>query len=468
MARCAAVRAFFLCVISFDIAFASLRLSHHGADVGANGLLGLPAVAKMMNASSQTLDKMSKHLAELGSKAAEAARSQRDELAQKKESYEQHLEDQQAVNDELKHQNAETSSKIQELEKTNDGLMDKAHKLQNSNAKLRTALETVIAKSDAAENFLKSSLDITNDAHAASLDIIGKQATEEDTSKDTKDDDADNEEAAGASDADTDGDTSTSSVATEDGADAATDASDDSSPDAGEDGVALVEVVSHHRLKKHAGAVAFRSFGKIVDDKEDEETDAQSDDTDSESTSENDEAGAEADDSPEEDMASNSSSAPVANFGVGSNKLIGSLQKELQQLAQQSEASTEEMDSLYQAKHKKIALAKSKILVNQKALNHTRATLMTTERKLKAAIVHLEGTKSKLQKKMKGVGRYFSTLAEFVLKPSVEAEKLIPTLTNNVAGFVESHAKIDLAATPVVSMSVSVKREHVTDAKVSH
>merc|ERR1719498_176198 len=141
----------------------------------------LPAVTYMMNASANTLGKISKHVTNLGDHMSQLISQQKAELASQKAEFEKKLKMQAESNTKLEAQNDKTSTEIWQLEKSNDDLRSQAKKLQKENMNLRKAFTIVQAKADAVDDFAKKVLEVTDDAESSELAVLSQKEENKDS-----------------------------------------------------------------------------------------------------------------------------------------------------------------------------------------------------------------------------------------------------------------------------------------------
>lgn len=437
---------FFLCgVVALD---ASSRVQNFR---GHNDLkaVELPAVSSMLNASTHTLGKISAQVKKLHAHVSGLADEQKQQLATQKTEYEAKLAEENKINKVLEEQNEKTSSEIWGLEKANDALRKKAKSLQTANFNLRKALNTVETKVGKAGSYINSSLAETDDEDSEVLDVLRKKQTESDeddeaasTKTDKKADDATEDKADSTDDTKSD----STDDATDDKADAASDPADaDAAADASTDDdeqASLIALSSSTRRAFQNETTASVSADSDSDDDSSDNQDAAEADASSDEDAKGSEESATTDD---DSQSAPAATVPAPEKDGASKKMIQALTKELDDLAAEDDKSRASLTHLFQAQWKKGQDEKTKILEKQDSLNSTKVSLVQLESQLTTAVHHLQDTNTKLQKRLHGLGDYLDQLAAFALKPAKEAEKALPTLTDNVAAFVQkahAHAEV--------------------------
>lgn len=388
----------------------------------------LPAVTSMMNASANTLGKISKHVANIGSHMNELITEQKEELANQKADFEKQLKLQADINAKLEAQNEKESTEIWELEKSNDNLRSQAKVLQKENAKLRKAFTTVEAKVDAVNEFANKVLKDTDDEGSSDLAVLNAKESKDDDSD--QDSDSSNQQSTGQ-DAESEStekstDQDTESEPTEEGdsdqdaqpavnATATEDSDDNTTPSS-----FLAIRTKTMRMRKA------RRWDDASDDQADDASDNQADDS--------------ADDTQVEESSETSGDSETNTTETKSVDMVSELKNEIAQLAQQQGNSKAELTRLFQARFKKGADQKAQILSKQKLLNSTKTSLTKLHTELEGAVKHLQGTKGKLENRLHGLGHYLGKLASYVSKPAAEAEKAIPSLPSNIEAFLQLKA----------------------------
>jgi len=387
----------------------------------------LPAVNAMMNASSSTLGKISKHVAKIGSHMNELISSQKKELASQKADFEKQLKAQADINAKLEAQNEKESTDIWDLEKRNGNLRSQAATLQKQNANLRKAFATVEAKVGSAKQFADGVLKSTDDEGDAALAVLSSQKDADTTS--SKEDDSSPAKADDADSAPAQADDSDSAPATADDSDSAPAESDEDAQPAAN------STATEDSDDKDASLLAIRTKTTRTrftrrDDDDDESDNNQADDSANQEDSQN--------------VTSDSDSVPSDPAPVSADHksidMVAELNKEIAQLSQQQDSSRAELTKIFQARFKKGSDKKAQILEKQKLLSSTKASLTKLHTELEGAVKHLQGTKSKLENRLHGLGHYLAQLASYVNKPAPDAEKALPSLPSDVQTFLQSKA----------------------------
>lgn len=409
----------------------------------------LPPVSDMMNASSNTLKRINEKVSKMSSHMAELAEQQQQDLAQLKSNYEEQLATEQEESQRLQNINDHASNQIWELEKGNTKLRQRATLLQDDNAKLRKALQTVRAKVGGASRFVNNTLTATDDSGAKELQVLAAAAGQaQGGAEDDKDDDADSDASAStgataAASADTTADASDEASA--DTTDDVVQAKDDASQDEPQqDGAqALIALRARHRLLRARVTLRGRHAGEAEAGAETDEDDTAGSEAEADDQQE-DQDGEGADDQ-QSDKASEDSNEtqavkPKANDHE-SQDLIHTLSEELERLEEQDAGSRKHMDQLFLKQFNAGKEARAKIVSKQRALNATKASLVLVQQQLQTAVHHLEDTKAKLEKRLNGLGQYLKRLSDFALSPAPEAEQLIPSLPGDVDAFLQAERR---------------------------
>jgi len=417
----------------------------------------LPAVTSMMNASSSTLGKISKHVAKIGSRMNDMISAQQTELASQKADFEKQLKAQADFNAKLEAQNEKESSEIWDLEKKNDNLRSQAKTLEKQNANLRKAFATVESKVGAVDQFADKVLKATDDSGNAALAVLSSQKESKDSDSD-QDSDASSQDATKDGDADQDAkDADAASTKDVDSAPAKDDDSasakdDDTAPAKDDDSAAAKEgdedaqpaanaTATEDSDDKDTSFLAIRSktrrtrSGRRDDDDDNSDNNDDSDNNQAEDSKNQDDSQNATSDS---DSVAADPSPPPADHK--SFDMVAELKKEITQLSQQQDSSRAELTKLFQARFKKGADKKAQILEKQKLLSSTKASLTKLHTELEGAVKHLQGTKSKLENQLHGLGHYLAQLASYVNKPAADAEKALPALPSDVQTFLQSKA----------------------------
>merc|ERR1719401_1313704 len=85
----------------------------------------------------------------------------------------------------------------------------------------------------------------------------------------------------------------------------------------------------------------------------------------------------------------------------------------------------------------------SSLIVQQRTLNSTRASLLALRAKLRVADKHLETTRDQLSERLRGVGLFTQRLVHLALAPAAEVPRILKSLPNSV---VQPQAAITLRA----------------------
>jgi len=386
----------------------------------------LPAVASMMNASSHTLGRISKHVEKIGSHMNELISAQKKELAQQKTKYEKQLKEEADENAKLEAQNEKESTEIWELEKSNDDLRAQAKKLQKENANLRNAFTTVQAKIAAVNKYSKKALDSTDDEGNAELAVLNqKEGKDKDTEEDTEQDgDEKKDEAADTESKDEDA-AAKDSDADQEAAAKDSDSDQDSDP---------ANATATQDADSDSGAQSFMAIrSKTTRTRRTRRDDGDADDNQDEEQAPTEEASSDSS-SDDDSQASQNVTQPEPE----SQEMVEELTKEITQLSKQQDNSRAELAKLFQARFKAGADKKAQILAKQDLLNSTKTSLMQLHTELQGAVKHLKGTKSKLENNLHGLGRYLAQLATYVTEPAADAEKALPTLPKDVQTFLQT------------------------------
>jgi len=376
----------------------------------------LPAVSSMLNASKNTMGKISAQVKGIHEHVSKLEGNQRSALAEQKAEYEKQLQEEATVNTKLQAQNERTSTQIWDLEKGNDALRKKAKELQTANLGLRKALDTVQSKIGSAGDFINGTLDATNDDGAKDLVVLSSKTSENDQDEDNVAADS----SAEAQNSTKEEDSSDSSNAN----DAGDDASDDS--DVKEPSLLALSSRVHRALRSQRGDADASS-----DDQQDSSEDSSEETVDTSS-----------DDSQSSDSDSNQTAVDTpVEADQTSQVMLKQLTQELDQLATEDKKSRAQLSKLFQEQFNKGKDDKANILSKQEALNSTRSSLLELKSELTVAVHHLEITNGRLQKRLHNLGEYLERLASFVVEPVAKAEKAIPTLPDDVTAFVQAQAK---------------------------
>jgi len=328
--------------------------------------------------------------------------------------------------------NQQITESIWELEKGNNKLRDQAKQLQTENRQLRKALVTVRVRAGAAGQYINKTLDDTDDLGDASLKILDGEKekgsanseanhTETDDNDDT---DASSDADAGEADADPDQDAATD----KDGKDA-------------DIGQSLIALRSQHRAlrgKRVLSSKNTKGFAQNDEQETEQEAgDATEDDDGTSDSQVSEEQDGNADDNDSE-VANATYMGPheTANDRV-SQTLVHSLSEELQQLDKQDVESRKHMSEIFEVELSRRKKTQADILLKQRALNGTRASLTDVQGRLQSAVHRLESTRAQLQKRFHGLGEYLQRLAAFVSEPAPRAESTIPSLPSDVAAFLQ-------------------------------
>jgi len=394
----------------------------------------LPAVTYMMNASANTLGKISKHVTNLGDHMSQLISQQKAELASQKAEFEKKLKLQAESNTKLEAQNDKTSTEIWQLEKSNDDLRSQAKKLQKENVNLRKAFTIVQAKADAVDDFAKKVLEVTDDAESSELAVLSQKEENKDSDSEqdqdadgsnqdvgkTADSDQDNKDGDAAPAADTDSEQASEDDSNQDAQPAANATATEDSDDQ-ETGSSFLALSSKLKLKRGDDETDDASDNQV-----EEKSDESSDDTQVEEASQN----ATSDNAPS-DSNDNAPADPK------SQDMVEELKDEIAQLSQQQETSRAELTKMFNARFKKGANKKAQILDKQKLLDSTKASLTKLHTELEGAVKHLKVTKKKLEDQLHGLGHYLGKLASFVSEPAADAEKALPSLPSDVQVFLQ-------------------------------
>jgi len=410
----------------------------------------LPAVTSMMNASAHTLGRISVHVAKIGSHMNELIAQQKTELATQKVDFEKKLKKQSNTNAKLEAQNEQTSTEIWNLEKSNDDLRDQAKKLQKQNKDLRKAVATVEDKVGAVDVFAKKVLNSTDDEGNADLAVLdqqgdknakqedAEQSGEEDKDKDAKEEDKEEDTKEDTTAPATDSDVKQDDKAEEESAVSEKDG------DSQEDAAPAANATDTEETDEKDNAfLAISSKTTRTRRARRDDADTDDDDDGSDDKKESDAAPAEepAESEPEDGTQATEASenATVSEPADSqSNEMVSELTKEITQLSQQQDKSRAKLAELFQARFKKGAAQKSQILGKQKLLTSTKASLTKLHTELQGAVKHLQGTKTKLENQLHGLGHYLAKLASYVNKPAADAEKALPSLPSDVQTFLQS------------------------------
>jgi len=384
----------------------------------------LPAVTSMMNASSSTLGKISRHVAKISTHMNELISAQKEELASQRTDFEKQLKLQSDINAKLEAQNEKISTEIWELEKSNENMRAEAKSLQTQNAKLRKAFTTVEAKAGSVDQFATKVLLSTDDKGSAELAVLNQK--EDKDSDGDQDNDTSNQEKK---DGDTDQDADVASSKEDDSA-PANDESDSASAKDGESDSAAVNATGNEDSDPSSFLGLSMKTTRMRDDNDDNSNDQQ--DSSSEDTQ-----------APEQSSRNVSSDVSYSDPSPADHKsidMVAELKKEINQLSKQQDSSKTELTKLFQARFKKGADKKAQILEKQKLLDSTKASLTKLHTELQVALKHLKGTKTKLENQLHGLGHYLAKLASYLDKPAADAEKALPSLPSDVLMFLQSKA----------------------------
>jgi len=381
----------------------------------------LPAVTYMMNASANTLGKISKHVATIGDHMSHLISEQKSELAKEKADFEKQLKLQADINAKLEGQNEKTSTEIWELEKNNDDLRAQAKKLQKQNANLRKAFTTVEAKMGAVDQFAKKVLEVTDDEQSPEVAVLNQKEGKDSDGDQDQDADAANQDLAKSGDSDQDKKDGDAAPVTD------TDSEQVQDGDSSQDAQPAANATSTDDSDDNEGGTSFLSLSAKLrrtrrdddlDDAGDNQVDESSDDTQVDESSQN----ATSDNAPSDTKSQN---------------MVDELKNEIAQLSQQQESSRAELTKLFQGRFKTGADKKAQILGKQKLLESTKASLTKLHAELEVAVKHLQGTKKKLEDELHGLGHYLGKLASYVNKPAADAEKALPSLPSDVQTFLK-------------------------------
>lgn len=365
-----------------------------------DGLSQLPAVASMMNVSKSTVGRISSRVSKLSAHIGDVMKAQQKELAQQKAEYEEQLKAEVSANAKIETQIGEESTDIWELEKANNQLRARAHQLQKDNSQLRHALEVVLTKVAAADNFTTATLSLTDDTESADLDVIRarKAATKSEATADDQELDQEGDDTQSQDD----------EAQEQDDAEAEADA---------------LIALSTRRFRRQTSRV------RRSDDEQDDENDDSDEDVANETSTDA--------SMPEEDVGFSRHNATDPR----SHLMVKELSQEIQKLQEQQDQSRADLVKMFQARFNKGKKEKAQMLAKLDALNSTKSSLQGLRTKLQGAVTHLEHTKGKLEGRLQGLGKYLAQLAKYVREPAAAAEKDIPLLPNDVAVFLQRQAK---------------------------
>lgn len=114
-------------------------------------------------------------------------------------------------------------------------------------------------------------------------------------------------------------------------------------------------------------------------------------------------------------------------------QLIKVLQSSAVELAEQELAGEAQLKALFQKSFKVGAHRHQALLVQQKTLNATRASLSELQGRLSGEEAHLMTSKSDLEQRLHGLGLYLQQLEHLALAPEAEAPRLLAGLPSSVA-----------------------------------
>jgi len=402
----------------------------------------LPPVEAMLNTSAHTVSEIVQEVTKIQARVHNVEQQDQSKLALKKSEFEAQLKSQDQDIRDVIAENAGIVSRITALQKGNEALREASKNLQAENEAMRAELRSAATKVTAAGEFIKTSEKSTDDRHAKVLAVLSEgvkhQRRQPVTPVHTDSDDDDEDTTENEVD-------SNDVVATP--------------PSTEEQPKGLVHIFGHHsKATGKTARVAKDGQSKKEDDDDDDEEDADNDKQDDKDdaaesfmqmdTEEGESEEVEESDSEEAHAESadnsvapfdhhhglhhkNKSPSAVAVDGA-SRSMLQAVSQELKDLAAEDEQGLERQTQLFHAQLAQEHHAYKAALAQQRALNKTEASLLTLQSKLHRAVAHLQGTKSHLQQRVRGVGQYLQHLAHLLLAPDKEAAGLVDSMPQDV------------------------------------
>jgi len=343
------------------------------------GSTQLPAVSSMLGSAAETLKQISSQASVLEARVVQTQRENEARMARQKAVFEQKLKEQEQENKEIDTVNTGISQEIGNLKKTNMETEKHAKELQSTNHMMRVELSTLKAKLAVSREFLASSLLSTDDSKASELDVL----------EDAKAKKQRKEHQAGSSDAQA-REKQDKEVQDEDGAD------DDDAEDADGDDEGEARGTSFLALRSSTLATG----GSIV----------------------------RADGSEEASDISDAADPPAAD----PRDLLKVLSTGVDSLEQEEKESESKLKAMFLANFRDGTKRRKGLLLQQKQLNSTRATLLDYQAKLNAADRHLQGTRAKLEQRLHGLGAFLQRLAAVAAGPVASADQQLKDMPAGV------------------------------------
>jgi len=345
---------------------------------GPDGFPKLPAINKMLDDADQTMKSINAQASALEKRVVQAQMEKAATMERQKAVFEGKLHAQEEENRAMVAANDAISKEIAALEAGNAALTKHAKELQADNALMRLELESLQASLASAGSYASETLAQTDDSHAEALSVLDPKAAAEETPPPAK--------------------------------------------------------KHHHGHHDHGKAWLMESSSRAaLDDaaEADAEADGAADDAQDDDY--------DAEDSAAESFLSVAHSARLRATArrqepdVNARSIVDTLQQGLESLQKQERDGEAKLKELFISAFQAGSKRHEALEVHQKALNWTRASLLSTQGKLKAAESHLSDTKQRLQLHVRGLGLFVQRLAHLALAPPTEVPHLLQALPNNIS-----------------------------------
>jgi hypothetical protein len=380
-----------------DPPVSDIVVAEAAGDAGEGDAAGnaLPPVSEMVSAAAGTLKSINSQASILEARIAQAQMEREAKMARQKAIFERRLQQQERTNQDVISANKHISEDIATLTANNEAVKKHTHDLQEMNKAMRLELRTFQSKLHIAGSFITESLKATDDRNAKQLAVLqggtqGKSYSDEDKEEVDYSGSGVANEAAAAS--------PPKGVSTNDDDDDDDDDADAAPKDAR---VSLLAVsATTRRSSSTAKSSENAALGQMADVE-----------------------------------------AQLSNFGLeGSSPqssaspsdLLTVLSSSVAQLKEQEAAGEKKLQALFINTFKTGAKRHRELLHVQLGLNSTRDSLQAVQTKLKDAEAHLEGTRSNLDQRLRGLGLFLQRLGHVALVPPREAPRLLDALPSAV------------------------------------